>query len=526
LGKNPKILQSGYHDNEFYDDLWQTLKRQRYWQGEVCNRRKNGEIYAGWLSISVVTNAQNEIIHYIGSFSDISLLKQREQQLEQITHYDPLTGLPNRILLVDRMNLALAQSKRNNCLMAVCYLDVDNFQSVNDQLGHEASDQLLIETTQRIKNTLREEDTLARTGGDEFVFLLQELERVEDCENTLHRLLKAIAIPFILQSQTITITASIGISMFPEDDTPPDMLLRHSSQAMYQAKQEGKNTFHIYNMKLDRQMHSHRIALNRIEQAFENDEFELYFQPKVDMKKGVVFGAEALIRWQHSERGLITPNAFLPLIENNNELSRRLDDWVINRALQHIEHWQSQGLALKISINVSARSLQSADFILKLQVAFERYPLVNRHNFELEILETEVLNDLEKTAQTIKSCQVLGVQFALDDFGTGYSSLSYLRHLPIQTLKIDQSFVRDMLEDDNDLAIVRSIIGLASSFKRQVIAEGVESLEHGIVLMAMGCYQSQGYAIAKPMPATAFESWLDHWKMPIEWQQAPTDSKQ
>jgi diguanylate cyclase (GGDEF)-like protein/PAS domain S-box-containing protein len=526
LGKNPKILQSGYHDNEFYDELWQTLKRQRYWQGEVWNRRKNGEIYAGWLNISVVTNAKNEIIHYIGSFSDISLLKQREQQLEQITHYDPLTGLPNRILLADRMNLALAQSKRNACLMAVCYLDVDNFQAVNDQFGYAASDQLLIETTQRIKNTLREEDTLARTSGDEFVFLLQDLARVEDCEQTLHRLLQAIAIPFILQSQTITITASIGISIFPEDDSSPDTLLRHASQAMYQAKQEGKNTFHIYNMELDRQMHAHRIALNCIEQAFENNEFELYFQPKVDMNKGVAFGAEALIRWLHPERGVVMPNAFLPMIENNNELSSRLDEWVINRALQHIEQWQSQGLALKISINVSARSLQSADFVSKLNNAFKRYPLVNRHDFEMEILETEVLNDLEKTAQTIKSCQALGVQFALDDFGTGYSSLSYLRHLPIQTLKIDQSFVRDMLEDDNDLAIVRSIIGLAASFKRQVIAEGVESLEHGIVLMALGCYQSQGYAIAKPMPAADFEYWLDHWKMPIEWQQATTDFEQ
>jgi diguanylate cyclase (GGDEF)-like protein/PAS domain S-box-containing protein len=525
LGKNPRILQSGCHDNEFYDELWQMLKRQGYWQGEIWNRRKNGEIYAGWLSISVVTNAQNEVIHYIGSFSDISLLKQREQQLEQITHYDPLTGLPNRVLLVDRINLAIAQSKRNACLMAVCYLDVDNFQAVNDQFGHDASDQLLIETTQRIKNTLREEDTLARTGGDEFVFLLQDLKRVEDCEHKLHRLLKAIAIPFILQSQTIIITASIGISIFPEDDTPPDMLLRHATQAMYQAKQEGKNTFHIYNMALDRQLHTHRIALNRIEQAFENDEFELYFQPKVSMQKGTVFGAEALIRWQHPERGLIMPYEFLSLIEHS-ELATQLDTWVIDRALRHSEQWQSQGLALKISINVSARSLQAVDFVSKLNAAFERHPSVNRHDFELEILETELLNDLERTAHVIKSCQALGVQFALDDFGTGYSSLSYLRHLPIQTLKIDQSFVRNMLEDENDLAIVRSVIGLAASFNRQVIAEGVESLDHGIALIILGCYQSQGYFIAKPMPATDFELWLQTWEMPIEWQQAYTDSKQ
>jgi EAL domain-containing protein (putative c-di-GMP-specific phosphodiesterase class I) len=309
----------------------------------------------------------------------------------------------------------------------------------------------------------------------------------------------------------------MGISIFPEDNSPPDTLLRHASQAMYQAKQEGKNTFHIYNIELDRQIHAHRVALNRIGQALENNEFELYFQPKVDMLKGEVFGAEALIRWQHPERGLLMPNEFLPLIENN-EFANRLDEWVLERALQHIEQWQAQGLPLKVSINISARSLQSMDFISKLIAAFDRHPLANRQHFELEILETEVLNDLEKTSAIIKACQNLGVQFALDDFGTGYSSLSYLRHLPIQTLKIDQSFVRDMLEDENDLAIVRSVIGLAASFKRYVIAEGVESLEHGIVLMSMGCYQIQGYVIAKPMPAADFVLWLQHWQMPIEWQ--------
>lgn len=519
LGKNPNMFQSGRHDADFYKDMWKTLGKQHYWHGEVWNRRKNGELYAEWLTISEITNENNELTGYIGASSDISLLKKREQQLEQITHYDTLTGLPNRVLLTDRMNLAIAQSKRNNCLMAVCYLDLDGFKLVNDQFGHEIGDQLLVEMTQRIKNTLRDEDTIARLGGDEFAFLLQDLERVEDCEHTLHRLLKAIIEPFVVEDQIIEISASIGISIFPEDNSSPDTLLRHASQAMYQTKQTGKNAFHIYNIELDRQIHSHRSALNRIELAFENGEFELFFQPKVDMKKGIVFGAEALIRWRHLERGLVMPGEFLPLIEHN-EFANRLDDWVIDRALQHIEQWQTQGLTLKISVNISARSLQSIDFVSKLRAAFDRHPLANRHHFELEILETEVLNDLGKTAQTIKSCQAMGVKFSLDDFGTGYSSLSYLRRLPVQTLKIDQSFVRDMLEDDNDLAIVRSVIGLADSFKRQVLAEGVESLEHGILLMNMGCYLSQGYAIAKPMPAADFLNWLQHWKMPKEWLQS------
>jgi EAL domain-containing protein (putative c-di-GMP-specific phosphodiesterase class I) len=322
----------------------------------------------------------------------------------------------------------------------------------------------------------------------------------------------------ILQNQTTaTITASIGISIFPDDNSPPEILIRHADHAMYKAKQAGKNAFRIYDIALNQQLHTHRIALNRIEQAFENDEFELYFQPKVDMQKGIVFGAEALIRWQHPERGLVMPHEFLPLIEHN-DFANRLDEWVINRALKHAEQWHSQGLALKISVNVSARSLQSAGFVTELGNAFTRHPLANRHDFELEILESEVLHDLEKTAEIIKLCQTLGVCFALDDFGTGYSSLSYLRHLPIQTLKIDQSFVRDMLEDDNDLAIVRSVIGLAQSFNRHVIAEGVESVKHGTALLAMGCYKAQGYAIAKPMPAADFAGWLQNWKIPSEWK--------
>lgn len=518
LGTDVKILQSGRHDKEFYNIIWKAIKQQGYWRGEIWSRRKNGDTYPEWLTISTVTNAQGDAIRYIGNFSDISLLKQREQQLERITHYDLLTGLPNRILLLDRMNLAIAQSKRNQRLMAVCYLDLDGFSVVNDHFSHAMGDKLLIEITERIKNTLREEDTLARIGGDEFIFLLQDLEYVEDCEHALHRLLNVISVPVILQNHTTaTITASIGVSIFPDDNSPPEILIRHADHAMYKAKQAGKNAFRIYDIALNQQLHKHRIALNRIEQAFENHEFELYFQPKVDMQKGIVFGAEALIRWQQPERGLITPNEFLPLIEHN-DLANRLDAWVINRALQHAEQWHSQGLDIKISVNVSARSLQSADFVTELGNAFTLHPLANRHHFELEILETEVLQDLEKTAVIIKNCQALGVGFALDDFGTGYSSLSYLRHLPIQTLKIDQSFVRDMLEDDNDLAIVRSVIGLAQSFNRHVIAEGVESLKHGSALLAMGCYEAQGYTIAKPMPAADFAVWLQNWEMPNEWK--------
>ena len=400
--------------------------------------------------------------------------------------------------------------------MAVGYLDLDGFKPVNDKFGHEAGDQLLIEIALRIQHTLREADTLARLGGDEFVFLLLGLERVEDCEITLHRLLEVISKPVMLKNQAVSVSASIGISIFPEDNTDPDTLLRHADQAMYQAKQSGKNCFQIYDSKLDRQLHAHREALNRIEQALNNEEFELFFQPKVDMQQGVVFGAEALIRWRHPERGLVMPCEFLPLIENN-EFAVKLDSWVIDKALQHIEVWQRSGLQIQISVNVSARSLQAEDFVLQLYYAFERHPAAKPAYFQLEILETEALSDLSLTSQVIKDCQALGVQFALDDFGTGYSSLSYLKHLPVETLKIDLSFVRDMLDDEDDLAIVQGVIGLAESFRREVIAEGVESIAHGIALLQMGCYQAQGYGIAKPMPASDFPIWITQWQAPAEW---------
>ncbi|TAK64193.1 EAL domain-containing protein [Methylobacter sp.] len=533
LGAKPSLLKSGLHDVHFYENMWKTIKQQGYWRGEVWNRKKGGEIFAEWLTISAVADEQKKITHYIGTSSDITQLKEQERKLELIAHYDPLTGVPNRLLLADRMHLALAQTRRDNCSMAVGYLDLDGFKPINDRLGHAAGDQLLIEIARRIKNALREGDTIARLGGDEFVFLLLGLEMVEDCEMTLHRLLEVISAPVTLNNQTVSVSASIGISIFPddckdaegratkggiaEDNTDPDTLLRHADQAMYQAKQAGKNCFHIYNLELDRQLHEHREALNRIGQALEKEEFELFFQPKIDMQQGVVFGAEALIRWRHPERGLVMPGDFLPLLEHH-ELATKLDAWVIDKALEHMENWHNQGLHLQISVNISARSLQTDDFVLQLYYAFERYPATKPAYFELEILENQAISDLSLTSRIIKDCQALGVQFALDDFGTGYSSLNYLRHLAVETLKIDQTFVRDMLVDEDDLAIVHGVIGLAESFRREIIAEGVESIEHGIALLHMGCHLAQGYGIAKPMPAPELAAWVQAWQAPKEWK--------
>jgi diguanylate cyclase (GGDEF)-like protein/PAS domain S-box-containing protein len=523
LNKNASLLSAGIHDNFFYKAIWDDLSSKGHWSGEIWNRRKNGEIYAEWLTISAVHNTYGELINYIGNFSDITLLKQHEQKLEHIAHYDALTGVPNRVLLADRMQLACAQSKRDNNLLAVGYLDLDGFKPINDRFGHSTGDQLLIEIAQRIKDTLREGDTVARLGGDEFVFLLLGLNKVEECEATLQRLLREISRPVVLQSQNVLVSASIGISIFPIDDIDSDTLLRHADQAMYQAKQSGKNCYHIYDPELDRRMHSHREALDQIEKALGRDEFELYFQPKIDMLKGQVIGAEALIRWQHPERGLMMPADFLPLIEGN-VLSVKMDFWVMEQAFKQMLEWQAYGLRLLISVNVSARTLQTVDFVSRLEALLNAYQQVNPTFFELEILESEALNDLIYISKVIKSCQELGVQFALDDFGTGYSSLTYLKRLPTQTLKIDRSFVRDMLEDEEDLAIVRGIIGLANSFHLQVVAEGVESAEHGMALLGLNCRYGQGYGIAKPMPANQISDWFEHWELPDTWKTPVNDS--
>lgn len=517
LNKNPRLLSSGIHDMVFYQAIWANLKSQGHWSGEIWNRRKNGEIYAEWLTISAVKNKQGEVINYIGNFSDITLLKQHEQRLEHIAHYDALTGVPNRVLLADRMKSGCIHSRREHTLMAVGYLDLDGFKPINDSFGHSAGDQLLIEIAHRIKDTLREGDTVARLGGDEFVFLLLGLHKVEECEATLHRLLGEIARPVVLQAQAVYVSASIGISIYPIDDTDSDTLLRHADQAMYQAKQAGKNCFHIYDPELDRRLHWHREALDQIEKALEREEFELFFQPKIDMLKGQVVGAEALVRWRHPERGVVMPSEFLPLIEGKS-LAVKMDFWVMEQALKQMAQWQAEGLQLLVSVNVTARSLQAPDFVQRLEALLNKYKQVKRASYELEILESEALDDLIYISKVVYACQQLGVQFALDDFGTGYSSLTYLKRLPTQTLKIDCSFVRDMLHDEEDLAIVRGIIGLADSFRLQVVAEGVESAEHGLALLNLNCRYGQGYGIAKPMPANQIAAWFNNWELPEAWK--------
>ncbi|MDP2795279.1 MAG: EAL domain-containing protein [Sulfurisoma sp.] len=517
LGRNPSLLQSDQQTPEFYAAMWQTLLRQGYWRGELWNRRKNGELFAELLTITAVRSPDGTLSHYVGIFSDITQIKQHQQRLEYLAHYDPLTQLPNRALLADRIQQALAHTLRSGDLLAVCYLDLDAFKPVNDTHGHEAGDQLLIEIASRLKSALRGGDTVARLGGDEFVLLLGDLASIEEGEQALTRLLGLIAAPLTIAGHEIAVSASIGLTLFPLDHADADTLLRHADQAMYVAKQSGRNRFHLFDTEHDRRVRSHHEAFSRIEAALAAGEFCLYFQPQVDMRLGAVIGAEALIRWQHPERGLVPPGEFLPLIENT-ELDIALGEWVLETALRQMEAWQANGFALKISVNISAHHLQGENFTSHLQALRQRHASIAHGQLELEVLETAALQDMGRVSRVIDECRQLGLSFSLDDFGTGYSSLTYFRRLSADTLKIDQSFVRDMLDDADDLAIVEGIIGLTRAFNRSVIAEGVETAEHGLLLLQLGCDLAQGYGIARPMPAADLPGWIARFRPDPLWE--------
>jgi diguanylate cyclase (GGDEF)-like protein/PAS domain S-box-containing protein len=510
IGRNPRFLQSGRQSHEFYRAMWESIQKHGYWSGEIWNRRKDGMIYPEMLTISSMKDDQSRVLNYVAVASDITAIKNHQVELERIAHFDALTGVPNRVLLADRMHQAIAQTDRNRGLLAICYFDLDGFKLINDRFGHDIGDVFLVEIAERVTSCLRGGDTIARLGGDEFVLLLQDLNDTSTCEQAVDRILAEIRRPVTVQGEDLSISASMGVTLYPNDDSDPDTLLRHADQAMYRAKQEGKNQSYCFSEDMDQHGTTRRQSLLRISNAIKNDELVLHYQPKVNMRRGLVMGAEALVRWQHPERGLLPPGDFLPLIDDH-DLIIDLGDWVIERVLKQMSIWHAQGLDLVVSINTAARQLHHPDFFAKLQASLAAHPELPPGRLELEILETTALVDMAYISNLINNCRKIGVQFSLDDFGTGYSSLTYLRHLPVDSIKIDQSFIRNMLSDPEDLAIVHGVVGLAEVFNRTVVAEGVETVEHGVMLLNLGCDLAQGYGIARPMPANNLWPWIQSW---------------
>jgi diguanylate cyclase (GGDEF)-like protein/PAS domain S-box-containing protein len=519
IGQNPRVLKSGRQSPEFYVDMWQALLKDGHWRGELWNRRKNGEVYAEMKTITAVHDKYGVTTHYVSLGSDITPMKNYQNQIEHIAHYDVLTDLPNRVLLADRLSQAMLHCNRHSQSLAVVFLDLDGFKTVNDAYGHDTGDDLLIALASLMKEALREGDSLSRIGGDEFVAVLADLSSVKDCEPVLERLLLAASKPVKVRDLVLNVSASIGVTLYPQDNVDADQLMRHADQAMYVAKGAGKNRYHLFDTVQDDAVKVRRESLEAIRAALDNHQFVLYYQPKVNMRTGIVVGAEALIRWQHPVRGLLNPIDFLPVIENN-PMMIEIGEWVIDTALTQINQWHGAELRLPIStsVNISAVQLQQSDFTKKLAELLAAHPDVDPCYLELEVLETSILEDVNHVSKIMNDCIALGVSFALDDFGTGYSSLTHLRRLPANLIKIDQTFVRDMLEDADDLAIVEGVIALAKSFKRDVIAEGVETIEHGTALLQLGCELAQGYGIAKPMPASDIPAWINDWKPDARWQ--------
>ncbi|MDD5631234.1 MAG: PAS domain S-box protein [Methylococcales bacterium] len=449
---------------------------------------------------------------FLWLLSDITPIKKYQDKIEQIALHDDLTGLPNRLLVSDRLNLALAQAARAEQSLAVCYLDLDGFKSVNDSFGHAAGDKLLIEIAHRLQTSVRANDTVGRLGGDEFVLLLTNLENAKEVYEVLQRVMEAIKQPVVVdETHAVTVTASIGIALFPQDSINPDTLLRHADQAMYVAKDSGKNRYFLFNIEQDATLKAEQGILADILSGISRHEFVLSYQPKVNMKTGAVIGAEALIRWQHPELGLLLPADFLPIVENH-PCGIELGEWVIDAAFAQLAQWHEQNFDIPVSVNIGAHHFQQDNFVPGMRERFAAHPAVQPGRIELEIVESSALEDLNKVLKTMQACSEIGLQFALDDYGTGYSSLTYLKRLPVNILKIDQSFVRDMLNDPEDLSIIEGVIGLAKAFHYQVIAEGVETASHGERLLTLGCDLAQGYAIAWPMLGAELPGWVATWQ--------------
>lgn len=516
IGKNSRILRSTRHPAEFYKAMWKSLLDSGHWSGEIWNRCKDGHDQALMITISAVRGESSETQNYVSLLTDITAIKDHQRQLEHIAHFDALTSLPNRVLLANHLRQAMAQSQRRKKSLAVAYLDLDGFKSVNDTHGHDIGDELLVALSNRMKNTLRDGDTLARIGGDEFIAVLGDIDQMSDCEPVLIRLLKAAADPVLVRHLELKVSASIGVTLSPQDEGDVDQLIRHADQAMYVAKQRGKNRYHLFDIDRDVAVKTQHESIESIQCALELNEFRLHFQPKVNLRTGQIIGAEALIRWQHPEQGLLMPGHFLPVIEDH-PLSIDIGEWVISAALKQMTTWRDMGLVIPVSVNIGAYQLQQQEFVSRLLLLMSQHPDVPPGYLELEVLETSGLEDIARVVGVMQACQEQGIGFALDDFGTGYSSLTYLRRLPVSLLKVDQSFVRNMLETPEDYAIVEGVIGLANAFRRQVIAEGVETAAHGKALMKLGCDLVQGYGIARPMPPEAMPDWVKNWQPGEEW---------
>ncbi|MDP1614049.1 MAG: PAS domain S-box protein [Sulfuritalea sp.] len=505
LGRDARMLASGKHDAEFFRGMWQSLLDTGYWQDEIWNRRRNGEIYPEWLGISSVRDEQGAITHFVGIFSDISERKAAEAKIAFLAHHDPLTGLPNRLLLKDRMEQAMVHGERAGRKVALLFVDLDRFKAVNDSFGHPVGDVLLRDAAQRLLGCVRESDTISRHGGDEFLVVLTDLQSSEVPAQIAEKIMIVLGEPFHIDAHEATISASVGIAVYPEDGAGFDQLLKKADTAMYHAKAAGRNAFRFYTERMNSDAQERLDLHSRLRRALERGEFVLHYQPLVDLKSGRIVGGEALLRWQHPQHGLVLPEHFIAAAEHSG-LIVPLGEWVLQEACRELARWHAAGHAqLSMAVNISAIQFRRGDVeetVLRALAAADAHPSA----LELELTESILIDGAEQVLATIRRLQALGVRLAIDDFGTGYSSLAYLKRFAVDKLKIDQSFVRDIVTDTDDAAIVRAVIQMAKSLNLHVVAEGVESAAVAAELRAMDCDLVQGFFFGRPLPATEFRA--------------------
>ena len=504
VGKTPQLLSSGKHLPIFYSDMWEKINAQGWWQGEIWNRKKDGELYLEWLSINTVKDQAGAVVNYVAMFSDITQVRESQNRIEFLATHDDLTGLPNRTLFNDRLRLALARAGRSKENLAILFLDLDNFKVVNDTLGHNIGDELLKQAAQRLLDCVRVQDTVARMGGDEFVILLESSERHE-AAMTAHRLINAISMSYSLNDHECFVSASIGISMFPKDATDPTGLMRNADAAMYRAKDQGKNSYQFFTIDLAEQTTQRMGIENGLRHAIEQAELFLEYQPQISLANNSAVSVEALVRWRRVD-SLFSPAIFIPIAEESH-LIIAIDEWVLGQVCQQINEWDRRGLPqVNVSVNISARHFRKSDMVTDLIGIIKKHGVAPQR-LCIEITES-VLMDIDRAQRMLADLVSFGVRISLDDFGTGFSSLSYLKRFPIHELKIDKSFVDGIANNPEDRAIASTIIALANNLGMKVVAEGVESAEQNNELTLLGCGHGQGYLYARPISADKFADWL------------------
>lgn len=517
VGQTPRMLKSGRHDATFYRNMWKIISETGCWCGEIWDRRKDGELYLKWLTIAAVKDEAGEITHYVSTQTDITERVAAAHQIEHLAFYDPLTQLPNRRLLFDRVQQALAMSVHSCKKGALLFIDLDHFKNINDTFGHGTGDLLLQQVAERLRSCVTEVDTVARIGGDEFVILLEDLsesvlEAAKGVEHVAEAMLLVLGVPYQIGDCEHHSSVSMGVTMFGDAEISQEVLFKQADIAMYQAKKAGRNALKFFDPQMQRVLDERTVLEAELYQAVEKQQFQLYYQIQCD-ENGHPLGAEALIRWIHPEQGMISPVKFIPLAEES-DLILVMGKWVLETACAQLHEWQHR-LSMrhfKLAINVSVKQLCQPNFVDEVRDALVQYA-VNPALLKLEITESMFVDNVACLIAKMNTLGALGIRFSMDDFGTGYSSLQYLKRLPLTQLKIDQAFVRDLVNDPNDKAIVRTIIGMAQSMELNLIAEGVETAAQRDLLLTMGCQQFQGYLFGKPMPIAEFDALIQ--RLPV-----------